>query len=395
MIRILHIIQSIDPSSGGPIAGVRQLAAADTHCRHELLSLDDPQTDLVRTEPLPVTALGPSGILGYTPRLVPWLRQHAHDYDCVMIHGLWRYHSFGTWRALRGLQTPYFVQVHGMLDPWFNEQYPFKRLKKNLFWPWSEYRVLRDARAVIFTCEDERLRSSESFRPYATDCEEIIGFGIDPPPVEASESRNIFLKAFPHLADKRRLLYLGRMHPVKGCDLLIEAFARCADHDPSLHLVMAGPGTDAYALSLRAQAVRLGIADRITWTGMLAGPLKWGAYHAAEIFVLPSHHENFGIVVIEAMACGIPVLVSDKVQIWRDVVTAGAGLAEPDDTDGTIRLLRRWLELTPIEGQAMADQANAMYQRRYRTEFFISKFHDLLNKHLVRHPSILVEAPVC
>ena len=76
-------------------------------------------------------------------------------FDAVIINGLWQYHSFGAWRALRGTATPYYVFPHGMLDPWFKRSFPLKHLKKWLYWPWAEYRVLRDARAVIFTCEAE------------------------------------------------------------------------------------------------------------------------------------------------------------------------------------------------------------------------------------------------
>jgi hypothetical protein len=126
--------------------------------------LDVPSDPWVQASKFKVHALGPA-VLGYgfSSRLVPWLRAHAHEYDAVIVNGLWEYIGFATWRALAGGSTPYFVFTHGMLDPWFKHTYPLKHLKKWLYWPWGEYRVLRDACRVIFTCEDERLLARESF----------------------------------------------------------------------------------------------------------------------------------------------------------------------------------------------------------------------------------------
>lgn len=378
MPRILHVIQSIDPRGGGPIAGIHELRQADSANLHEILSLDDPDSDLVRSSSPPVAAVGPAGFLGYARRLIPWLSGHAQEYDIVVIHGLWRFHSFGSWLALRRLPVPYFVHVHGMLDPWFNERYPLKRLKKSLFWPWTEYRVLRGAAAVIFTSEDERERAQRSFSPYRC-VETVIPFGIAPPPGDPAQLRSDFLRAFPNLREKRLILYLSRIHPVKGCDLLVEAFAQHASADPRLHLVMAGPDQVGWVNTLKEQASRLGIADRIHWPGMLKGNLKWGAYCAAEVFVLPSHHENFGIVVVEALACGTPVLISRRVQIWREIEACGAGLVESDDMEGTKRLLARWLTPSATERHAHRERARACFERLFRADDFVLRWNVLLS----------------
>jgi glycosyltransferase involved in cell wall biosynthesis len=292
---------------------------------------------------------------------------------------LWRFHSFGTWLALRGSGVRYFVQTHGMLDPWFNEQYPLKHLKKAFFWPWTEYRVLRDAAAVIFTCEEERDRSKHSFKPYRCR-EEIISFGIAPPPGDPDHLRSGFFATYPELKEKRLLLFLSRIQEKKGCDLLIEAFAANAARDPRLHLLMVGPDQDGWAESLRENARQLGIADRISWPGMLTGDLKWGAYHAAEVFILPSHQENFGIVVVEALACATPVLLSRRVQIWREIIEAGAGYAEQDDVAGTASLIARWLDNSPAENQAFSARALACFQKLFQLSGFVGQWHALVNR---------------
>ncbi|HYR43261.1 MAG TPA: glycosyltransferase, partial [Terriglobia bacterium] len=147
-MKILRSIHSVNPVLGGPIESVQQSSAVLTQCGHqvEIISLDAPADSWVRDCPLPVHAFGPArGSYGYTPRFSCWIKEQHARYDAVLIQGLWQYSSFGVWRALRGTSTPYFVFPHGMLDPWFRRTYPLKHLKKMLYWPWAEYRVLRDA----------------------------------------------------------------------------------------------------------------------------------------------------------------------------------------------------------------------------------------------------------
>lgn len=225
-----------------------------------------------------------------------------------------------------------------MLDPWFGKRYPLKHLKKWLYWPWGEYRVLKGARFVLFTTSEELRPARKSFWLYKVR-ERLVGYGIGRRDTPAAEARETFLTAFAHLRDTRNLLFLSRLHPKKGCDMPIDAFGRVAQADPRLHLVLAGPDGVGWQARLARQAQQLGIADRVTFTGMLKDSMKWGAYDVAEAFVLPSHQENFGIVVAEALASGVPVLTTDKVNIWREIAEAQAGIVHDDTQGGTDRLL--------------------------------------------------------
>ena len=367
-MRLLHLVPSVDPRGGGPIEGVRRLRDALTGHGHEgdLVCLDSPDADFVTGFPGQLIALGPSvGSYAYNARMVPWLDAHAGDYDAVIVNGLWQYTGFAAWRALARSATPYFVYTHGMLDPWFKRRYPLKHLKKWLYWPWAEYRVLRDAAAVIFTCEEERLLARQSFWLYRA--REVVGsYGTSSPPANAGELSDAFLAAFPELRDKRLLLYLGRIHEKKGGDLLVDAFARVLRDRPDLHLVMAGPGEPGMVDALKRRAAELGVASRISWPGMLSGDLKWGAFHAADVFCLPSHQENFGIAVVEALACGKPVLISDKVNIWREIAKDGAGLVAPDTLEGTIATLEAWFALPRADVAAMRIAALRCFQERFQ-----------------------------
>ena len=152
-------------------------------------------------------------------------------------------------------------------------------------------------------------------------------------------------RASPALANFPFLLFLGRIHPKKGCDLLLEAFARVAPE--YLHLVIAGPDEIGWRAELEPLVERLGITDRVHWTGMIRGQLKWGALLTAQAFILPSHQENFGIAVADALSCGLIPLISDQVNIAPDVVADGAGIMEPDTPTGTENLIRRFVGTHP------------------------------------------------
>jgi glycosyltransferase involved in cell wall biosynthesis len=383
-MRLLHVISSIRAAGGGPVEAVRSLSAVHQQAGHtaEVASLDDPADPDVSSFPVTTHALGPGrGAYAYTPHFVPWVRQNHSNYDAVIVHGLWQYHSFGTWQALARSSTPYYVFPHGMLDPWFKRHYPLKHLKKWLYWPWADYRVLRDARAVLFTCEEERRLAAHSFALYRAKGV-VVGLGTLAPP---AADNSYFFGRFPELRGHRILLFMGRLHPKKGCDLLIDAFGATLAADPAWRLVFAGPDEVGWQSELAARVQELGIADRVVWTGMLRGVEKWSALPAAEVFALPSHQENFGIAVAEALACGVPVLISRAVNIWREIDTARAGLVAPDTVAGTTDLLRQWQALPHTEREAMRQNARACFAQNFSIEQSAARLMDVLEQNKAAH----------
>jgi glycosyltransferase involved in cell wall biosynthesis len=275
--------------------------------------------------------------------LVPWLKQNADKYDIIVINGLWNYLSLGAWRGLRKSKVPYFVYTHGMLDPWFKQKYPLKHAAKQLFWFFSEGQLLRHAKAVLFTSEEERRLARNAFYPYKVASEVVVGYGTADPPADDGTAKRAFYAQFPLLLEKPFILFLGRLHPKKGCDILIKAFHRVQDRFP-YDLVFAGPDQVGWKEELASLAKDLNLSDRIHWTGMLAGDQKWGALRSCEAFILPSHQENFGVAVAEALACGKEVLITNKVNIWREVEQSGVGLVEEDTEQGIVNLLENFLE---------------------------------------------------
>ncbi len=371
-MKILQCVGDIDPALGGSVEAARQLSHALHSLGHnaELLTARRPKPEWIAAWKGAVHCVGPAATRYlYSPHLAGWMAGHAGRFDAIIIHGLWRYTSVGTWRALRRRDIPYFVFAHGMLDPYFKSAFRWKHVQKKLCWMAVESRVVRDATGVLFTCEEERLRARQTFRPYK--CRErVVGLGIANPSGEAEAQKKAFLDAYPQLAGKRMILFLGRIHPKKGCDLLIEAFARVAHRDPLLRLVIAGPDECGW----RAELEKLATTDRIVFTGPLYGDLKWGALRSADVMALPSHIENFGITVAEALACGVPVLISNGVNIWREIEADGAGLVARADVEGVTSLLEQWLALPETERQQMGERAFRSFTDRFELERFARDF---------------------
>lgn len=365
-MRILHIMGTLDPAAGGPSQSVRVLMSyASIGYIGEVVTFDDPNSPWLKTLTFPVHPLGPVGsTFGYNNRLIPWIKANRHRFDGVVVNGLWQYCGMAARRALSGTNTPYLVFTHGMLDPYFKHAFPLKHAKKWPYWLLSEYWNLRGADKVLFTSEAEKQLAEQSFwlhhwNPY------VVPYGAKGPTGDPETMKQVFFDQCPQVKDKRYLLFLGRIHRKKGCDLLIDAFAKVAVTDPTLHLVMAGPDQQQWSTELQQTAANAGIAERIHWPGMATGDAKWGAFYGAEAFILPSHQENFGIAVAEAMACGTPVLLSDKVNIAEEIAADGAGFMEPDTLDGTLHLLQRWIRASSQDRQQMAEQALRSFNQRY------------------------------
>jgi glycosyltransferase involved in cell wall biosynthesis len=366
-LKILQIVRTLDPGTGGVVRAVLLLSGALAQAGHEveIMSLDLPDSPWLDATKPRGRALGASRSgYGYSASSMRWLRAEGGRFNRVIVNGIWQYHSLAAWRRYAASPIPYYVFPHGMLDPWFRRTYPLKHLKKWLYWPWADYRVLRDASAVIFTSEQERLEARKSFWLYH--CRERISpLGVEAPDPNHAGSRELFLEKYPALRNTRILLFLGRLHLKKGCDLLLDALAQQRNSSEPLSLVLAGPDQEGWAERLRAQSARLDLPFPIVFTGMLEGAMKAGAFEAADAFILPSHQENFGLSVVEALAAGVPVLISNCVNIWREIDADGAGYVESDDLAGTTRLIQRWVQTSPSIRDTMRENARKCFGRRF------------------------------
>ena len=339
MNKIIHFVQSLNPETGGVISAVKLLNES-------------------------INKLGISSTLTADPNY------SVEDNEIIIAHGLWQWPS----RRARRLRKPYLIYPHGMLDPWFKHSYFWKHLKKQLYWWCVQGAIFRDAHAVCFTTEEEKRLAQTTFFPYQPLREIVTGIGVPDPPINFEYAKN-FLHRFPYLENKRTLLYLGRIHPKKGLDLLIHAWkekqlGRCGS------LAIAGPfdPQDEYHQMLRELSA---VDSSIHWLGMLHGDEKWGALEYANALILPSHQENFGMVVAEACSVKTPILLTDKVNLWREIESSNAGYVAQDTKDGISSLLDRWNDGLPNE---LGDQAYSCFQEKLHVDRAAEKIIEIIRR---------------
>lgn len=370
-IRVLNVIASVDPAYGGPVQGLRNSASIyqNQGIETEVVSLDMPDSPHLAAFPFKVHAIGHwFKRYPYTPKLAKWIIENAHRYDAAIVHGLWNHASASGGRALSRAGLPYVVFAHGMMDPWFRTAYPTKHLAKQIYWWLWQGRVLSKAKAVLFTAEDEQKLAKGEFLGHAYKGQ-VIAYGASSADIdETANGPSAFRAAVPSLGLSPYLLFISRIHPKKGVDILIEAFSAISADQPDLHLVVAGPDQSGLVAGLSERAIELGIASRVHFPGMLTGAAKWGAFIGAEAFVLPSHQENFGIVVAEALGVGCPTIITDKINIWREIEREGAGIISSDTVEGFTAALKKWACLDQGSRQKLVTGSKLCYQDNFLPE---------------------------
>lgn len=398
----------MNPSTGGPCQGIRnivpELKKLGVH--NEVVCLDDPTDSFLGKDPFVIHAIGPSVMKWqYNRNLVPWLMEHLSRFDIIIVHALWLYHGFATKQALqqyrkalvssgKNVMVPrLFVMPHGMLDPYFQKasERKIKALRNWAYWKFIESKVVNDAEGLLFTCNTELLLARESFTPYHPKKELNIGYGVQSPPLFETGMMTAFFETCAAVKDAPYIVFLGRIHKKKGIDHLIEAYAKlCEKNQENKNfsargsilpkLVIAGPGLDtAYGQKIQQLvSASVNLRESVFFPGMLKGDAKWGAFYGSQAFILPSHQENFGIAVVEALACGKPVLISNQVNIWREILDAGAGKVADDTIEGTQNLLESWLQLSSEERRAMGERAKNSFASNFSIQPAAKRFCESL-----------------
>ena len=380
-MKILRVISSVDLKHGGPINGLVSSSKLLVERGHEVhvATLDEPNSQCLKDFPFPVFAFKSYlGKFSFSLLYYKWLKENVKKYDVVIIQGLWQGHGFLAAKACQKKGVPYVVFTHGMLDPWFNIGAPFKVLKKQIFWKLFEGNTINNAAKVLFTTEEEKMLAKNSFLPYKPN-PHVVAYGSSLPEYDSEECIQVFFNKFPELKNKKIILFLSRIHPKKGVDLLIDAISKQNNLSADVVFALAGPG-DGYIEKLQRKTIDLGVSNKIFWLGMLKGKEKWGAYNASEAFILPSHQENFGIVVSEALSQSKPVLITNKVNLWREIETFKAGFVVDDTVDGIQKLLSSWFSLADTEKETMSTNALSCYA----TNFSMNAAVDSLEEGLIQ-----------
>jgi glycosyltransferase involved in cell wall biosynthesis len=393
MLKILHIISGASPETGGPIQGIRNYEEAlfNLGVHRDLVCFENPEAIKGWDFPssLNVIALGESKTgWQYNKKFVPWLEANVIKYDHIIMDGMWSYRTYGTIKVInklrrKSLSVPkVYLMPHGMLDPWFQKDKTrrLKAIRNYFYWHLIEKNVVNSVDGLLFTCQEELLLARTTFPGYKPKKEYNIGFGIVAPLKASSTIIDGFYEQFNISKEKPYLLFLSRIHPKKGLDLLLKAYVDLLSKSDAIEgipqLIIAGSGTETEYGKQLAEYVTAHpmLQEKVQFVGHLGGDLKWGAIHGCEAFVLPSHQENFGIAIAEALACSKAVLITNKVNIFREIKNGGGGFIEEDTIAGTVRNLNNWLSLSSEEKEKMEKNAYSVYQQHFTVENVANTF---------------------
>ena len=336
-MKILHVIGTLAARYGGPSKACFEMARAVARRGHEvsIFATDDGGTGVheapagersgwggVAVHHFPISS---PRFWMFSPDLMHALREEIPRVDVVHLHSLYLFHDKAAGHECRRRGIPYLLAPHGALAPYYYRRHRFRKLLMEF---WFQNAVTRGAAAIHFTTEEERRLA----KPYIFGVPGVVvPLGLDMDEYQPLPLRGSFRAAYPEIGGRPIVLFLGRLDFRKGLDILIRAFAGAAQAADA-HLVVAGPD---YGVGTKARAWvdSFGLRGRTTFTGMVTGADKLALLADADLFVLPSWSESFGIAVIEAMACGVPVAISDKVNLWREVTGADAGWVTPPRTE--------------------------------------------------------------
>jgi glycosyltransferase involved in cell wall biosynthesis len=369
-MKILHVIANLAPRYGGPSKACWEMARAVAQLGHEVSiyttnqdgpgELSVPVGQPVRQEGVEIRyfPIQAPRFWGTSLPLALGLRRKIPASDLVHIHSLYLFHNLVAGRYCRGYGIPYLMRPHGTLDPFIHRRH---RWRKRLMERWFEHRNIRGAAALHFTTAAE----AELAAPFTFETPGlVVPLGMDLDEFAGMPEPGSFRRRHPEIGDKPIILFFGRINFKKGLDILAKAFGAVARRRQDVHLVIAGPDNEGWGARVRTWLGAEGALGRTTFTGMLLGPDKLAVLRDASMFVLPSYSENFGLAVIEAMAAGLPVIISDQVNIWQEVETGGAGRVIPCDAAA---LAGQILELLADPGAAagMGQKGRALVKERY------------------------------
>jgi len=248
------------------------------------------------------------------------LRKDIPQFDIVHIHSLFQFSTLAASYYCRKYRKPYIIRPLGQLDPFVLRRHSFC---KRLYLWFFEHGNLERASALHFTTDEER-RLTEKMNLKNKNI--VLEMGVDLSEFETLPRYGTFRAKYPILKDKKIILFLSRINFKKGLDILVKAFADIARKREDVYLVIAGPDNEGYSRRVKGWLAKEEMLNRVIFTGMLVGQDKLAVFKDSDLFVLPSYSENFGMAVIEAMACGIPVVISNKVGIYREIQENNSGV---------------------------------------------------------------------
>lgn len=372
-LRVLHLTATLDPLAGGTSTIVKELSSAlgEVGCAVTVVCLDEYDRQWHSINGVTVIPLGWPIFrhrYSFALRLRRWVRAAAGQFDVVVVHGIWQFPLLVALEELPRARTPFVVYAHGMLTTGAMRWGIIKYWKKRAYWLVAARRALERAEKVICTTQQEFEKSPVLHQNTGIQGV-VIRNGIAGVP-----SRNSGLTQSTRSAPY--LLALGRIHPIKGLDIAIRAIA---NNDSSrCRLIIAGDGDPVFVRDMKRLVGELGIVDRVEFVGLVAGTLKDELIRKADALLAPSHHENFGISIVEALSAGVPVLTTREVGVWREVEMHSAGMLFNTTVDDCSAAIRMWTQLTSAEKEGYRRRARECFEINFMIERTAAELRDLL-----------------
>jgi glycosyltransferase involved in cell wall biosynthesis len=363
---VCQVIGSVNQAIGGPSLSVTNLADALTEhqVRSHLLTLNYPHLGQQRQPQHSQLHSYPANRLiyycrGFHPAAQRALQTlAATELDLIHNHGVWLFQNLYARQAADSNDLPLVISPRGMLEAWSLQ---YGQTRKQIAWHLYEHKNLQ--RATLFHAtsqmEADSIRQLGFGQPIA-----VLPNGVEIPTLDSLPPRETLTQRFPELADKRWLLFLSRIHPKKGLETLLQAWHTLEAQSPDWQLVIAGSNLIGYQEKLIAIATQFNIQHRISFVGMLGGADKVTALAHSDLFVLPSHSENFGIAVAEALAYKIPVITT-KGTPWQEIQDCNCGWWIDNTVEALTDSLQAGLSHSTSERQAMGQRGRTLVMTRY------------------------------
>ncbi len=391
-LKILHVIPSVDPRQGGPSTVMRTLtrelarAGLEVHVAttygNKREGSNTSKSQFSSKEEITYRYFScQTRFYSFSWAMNQWLARHVKEYSLVHIHFIFSYPAAAAAFWSHRYRIPYIICPHGILNRWGLENR--RSWLKKISLRWIESRILARAAAVHYATKLER---QEAVQLGAVGKAVIIPHALDKSFMDEHPSGGSLCTPSAKWVNGKVFLFLSRFHPKKGMDLLLSAFARVKYRFPSSVLVLAGEGESNFMSHLQREARRLGIDPEVVWVGFLEGEEKRRAFTDANVFILPSYSENFGVAILEAMACGVPVIISDQVGIHPDVSQAEAGIVVKTNVDSLADAMTQLLE-HPEMAKKMGENGRKLVEEKFTVEKVIPQVIALYEKVLALNGS--------
>ena len=374
--KILRIINSLNPKYGGPAVAIIDSSVELIKNGHkvDILTNDPENSNFHKNKKIKVINLGLGvGNYSFNYKLILWLIKNKKKYDNFIIHGIW---EFQTLIARILLKKKYFVFIHGQLDPFFEKQF-FKKIKKKIYWFLFEKKNLIFSKSVLLTTQEEKNLLNKTYVNTDKIKKKVIGYGIKKKILNIKKLKSNFFKNYPILKKKSFFLYLGRFHEKKGCDTLIESIDRLSKKNINVNLLMVGPDND-YKNYLKKIVKKKKLDKQIIWSKALSGNLKWGAILSSKAMVLASNGENFGVSIAESLSCSKPVIITNKVNIYKSIKNFKAGIVSKNNPLSFEKSISSFLKMNTFELKKMSINANKCFNQNFNISVNIKILEKLL-----------------